>query len=83
MKRYICSLIGCRLNDWLLCKRCGTHLYDGGYDRPCETLRALESAWWSVKTWIAGKTCEVCGRRFWSSRNWTCSTKCADEWIPF
>lgn len=83
MKHYICSIIGCRLTDSLYCERCDLHLYDGGYDRPCPTLRAIESLWWNLKNAITGKTCEVCGKRFWSKRNYTCSAKCADQWIPF
>lgn len=83
MTRWLCPIIGCRLDDNYVCERCGLHLYDGGHDRPCPTLRAISSAWWYMKTAIAGRKCDVCGKRFWNDRNFTCSTKCAEKWIPF
>lgn len=81
--KMLCPIIGCRLNDNYYCERCGLHLYDGGYDRPCETLRAIDSAFWHVWNAIAGRKCDVCKKRFWRGGNYTCSDKCADEWIPF
>jgi hypothetical protein len=80
----LCPIIGCRLDDNYICDRCGLHLYDGGYDRPCPTIRAIQSAFWHVANFVPGKKCEVCGKRFWRrDRYYTCSAKCADEWIPF
>lgn len=81
--KWLCPIIGCRLDDNYYCLRCGLHLYEGGHDRPCPTLRAIESAFSYVKNAIAGRKCDVCKKRFWRGRYYTCSDKCGEEWIPF
>lgn len=89
LSRPVCDLFGCTLNEQgCACERCGADYYWSFYD--FGRLEPILSRYWAFKLWLrellVGRKCEVCGKRisaFKGRHAFTCSDKCADEWIPF
>ena len=86
-KRPMCWLFGCRFAYGGDCERCGDHIYEGGYTEPCLVFKWLREWRWKWRerlSWLIGKRCDHCGRRFWRGGiGWCCSKDCDSQWIPF
>ena len=94
MKRLICWLVGCRINEEIeqgvvieYCDRCEHSQYDSWVIERgrLESLFAFFwRMWWLLRCAIIGRKCGVCGKRFWrKSRQYACSIECGAKWIPF
>ena len=84
LRRALCWWMGCVLDDYNNCDRCGVNIYEppGIHDA---------GQWWRIKRRlfrlfapVVRKRCDVCGKSYWRGRDeYTCSQVCADNWIPF
>lgn len=83
MKRLICLAVGCSLhNDYPACHRCGGALYYDFIDEG--RLEPVLSFWRRLKAELRIKRCHECGKRMpWRSKEYCCSDRCYDTWVPF
>lgn len=81
--RLRCYLFGCEPHDNPACQRCNAYLYDswfvhGGWIEP------LFAAGRRLRRFVVGKRCSECGKRMpRGTKDYCCSEKCYETWIPF
>lgn len=82
--RIRCFLWGCWCDENSACPKCGAALYDADFIQigKLDWMRRMRGSLNGLR-YLMSRRCEVCGKRMKFSRDYTCSPKCADEWIPF
>jgi hypothetical protein len=85
LKRAVCTLLGCYLDQHPCCERCGTDLYDAFIERGW--LDPIFRSYWSMYRALrklGPRKCGHCGKKFLRGYNdETCSEACFNDWLPF
>lgn len=86
MRRLWCILWGCGYDAGCGCHRCGAHPYHWTGRDYVEhgRLEWASRLLWRIRGYRAFvRRCDSCGKRMIFTRQYTCSRKCLDNWIPF
>lgn len=85
--RILCRLLGCTDQGpdgfrQPCCYRCGADIY-GAFIHSGLLYPVFRAVRWR-RTLVAGRRCDVCGKRFRvGDYEFVCSAECGEKWMPF